>query len=171
MKKVQGDSFRREDRSAIAFDLEETVSILCPLPILAADGEDEGGIDGSKDMNGRGEACDHQRLLGDDACASRNRRGKEDGCRDVAVREVFLERQSDGAAYVGNRSLDHRLGSQHGAQLLLAAGEHDLIAAQACQAILMVGNDFRRGLGGKFLIAQFPLQPLHLLGLLRLLLE
>ena len=35
----------------------------------------------------------------------------------------------------------------------------------------MIGNDLRRGLGGKFLIAKFSLQPLDLLRLLGLLLD
>ena len=59
LEKVQGDPFCCEDGSAIAFDLEETVSILRQVPILAVDGEDERRIDGAKHMKGRGESCDH----------------------------------------------------------------------------------------------------------------
>ena len=171
MEEIQGDSFGLQDGSPIAFDLEETVSLLCAFPILAMDGQDEGCIHGLKGSHGCGKTGDDQRLLGDDACKRRCRRGKERGCRDVAEGEVFLECQSNGAPYVGNRGSDHRLRSQHGAQLLLTAGEHGLIPAQACQAILVIGNDLRRSLGGKFLIAQFSLQPLDLLGLLGLLLD
>ena len=168
MEKIQGDSFSLQDGSPIAFDLEETVSIVCAFPILAVDGQDEGRIHGPKGSHGCGETGDHQRLLGDDACERWCGRGKECGCRDVAEGEVFLECKSNGAPYVGNRGPDHRLRSQHGAQLLLAAGEHGLISAQACQAILVIGNDLGRGLGGKLLIAQFSLQPLDLLRLLGL---
>jgi len=117
-------------------------------------------------MNGRGESCDYQRLLGDDAGTRWNRRGKEGGGRDVAVREVFLERPLNGAPYVSNRRPDHRLCSQHGAQLLFAAGEYGLISAQACQSILVIGNHFGWCLGRKLLIAQLPFQPFHLLRLL-----
>ncbi len=82
-----------------------------------------------------------------------------------------MECQSNGAPYVGNRGSDHRLRSQHGAQLLLTAGEYGVISAQTFTAILVIGNDLRRGLGGKLLIAQFSLQSLDLLGLLGLLLD
>lgn len=171
LEKVQGDSFGLQDGSPIAFDLEETISILCAFSILAADGEDEGRIHGSKDSYGCGKTGDHQRLLGDDACERWCGRGKECGCRDVAKGEVLLECMSNGALYVGNRGPDHRLRSQHGSQLLLTAGEHGLISTQGCTAILVIGNDLRRSLGGKLLILQFPLQPLDLLGLLGLLLD
>ncbi len=82
-----------------------------------------------------------------------------------------MERQSDGAAYVGNRRFDHELYSQHRAQLLLAAGEHGLIPPQICQSILVIDNDLGRGLGGKFLIAEFSLQPLDLFRLFGLFFE
>jgi hypothetical protein len=95
--------------------------------------------------------------LGDDARERWCGRGKECGCRDVAEGEVFLECTSNGALYVGNRGSDHRLRSQHGAQLLLTAGENGVISAQACTAILVIGNDLGRSLGGKLLIPQFPL--------------
>ena len=171
LEKVQGDSFSLQDGSPIAFNLEETVAILCAFPILAVDGQDEGRIHGPKGLHGGGKTGDHQRLLGDDARKRWCGRGKECGCRDVAKGEVFLECTSNGAPYVGNRGSDHRLPSQHGAQLLLTAGEHRLISEQACTAILVIGNDLGRSLGGKLLIAQFPLQPLDLLGLLGLLLD
>ena len=48
LEKVQGDSFSLQDGSPIAFDLEETVSILCVFSILAVDGEDEELIHGRK---------------------------------------------------------------------------------------------------------------------------
>jgi hypothetical protein len=111
LKKVQGDPFRREDGSAIAFDLEETVSSLRQVSIPVVHEENKRGIDGAKHLNSRGESGDHQGLLGDDAGACWNRSRKEDGGCDVAMREVFLERQPNGAADVGNRSLDHQLGS------------------------------------------------------------
>ena len=111
LEKVQGDSFSLQDGSPIAFDLEETVSIVCAFPILAVDGQDEGCIHCLKGSHGCGKTGDHQRLLGDDACEGRNRRGKEGGCRDVAEGEVFMQRQSNGAPYVGNRGPDHRLRS------------------------------------------------------------
>ena len=38
LEKVQGDSFSLQDGSPIAFDLEETVSIVCAFSILAVDG-------------------------------------------------------------------------------------------------------------------------------------
>jgi len=76
-----------------------------------------------------GETGDHQRLLGDDACDGRRRSGKEYGSRDVAEAKVFLECESNGALNVGNGGLDHRLGSEHGPQLLFAAGEHGVIPA------------------------------------------
>jgi hypothetical protein len=171
LEKVQGDSFGLQDGSPIAFDLEETVSILCAFSILAVDGKDEGRIHGPKGLHGCGKTGDHQRLLGDDARARWCGREKECGCRDVAKGEIFLECTSNGTLYVGNRGPDHRLRSQHGAQLLLTADEHGLISAQACTAILVIGNDLRRSLGGKLLIPQFPLQPLDLLGLLGLLLD
>ena len=97
LEKIQSDSFSLQDGSPIAFNLEETISILCTVPILELDGQDERIIHGSKGSHGSGETCDHQRLLGDDACARRNLRGKEGGCRDVAEGEIFLKCQSNGA--------------------------------------------------------------------------
>lgn len=166
LEKVQGDSFSFQDGPSIAFDLEETVSILCPFSILAMDRQDERGVHGSKGSHSGGETGDHQRLLGDDARERWGWRGKEGGCRDVALGGIFLECQSNGAPYVGNRRPDHQLCSQHGAQLLFAAGEYGLIPAQACQSILVIGNHFGRCLGRKLLIAQLPFQPFHLLRLL-----
>jgi hypothetical protein len=129
LEKIQGKSFSPQDGSPIAFDLEETVSIVCAYSILTVDGYDKRRIHGPKGSHGGGETGDHQRLLGDDARERWGWRGKEGGCRDVAEGAVFLECQSNGAPYVGNRRPDHRLCSQHGAQLLLAAGEHGLISA------------------------------------------
>jgi hypothetical protein len=60
LEKVQGDSFGLQDGSPIAFDLEETVSILCTFSILPVDGQDEGRIHGSKGLHGCGKAGDHQ---------------------------------------------------------------------------------------------------------------
>jgi len=171
LEKVQGHSFGLQDGSPIAFDLEETVSILRRVPVLTLDGQDKGCIDRSKGLHCSGETGDDQRLLSDDACQRWCRRGKECGCRDVAMREVFLEGESNDAPYVGNRGLDHRLRSQHGPQLLSTSGKHGLIPAQACEAILVIGNDFRRGLSRKLLIAQFSFQPLDFLRLLGLLFD
>jgi len=159
LEKIQGHSFSPQDGSSIAFDLKETVSILCVFSILAVGGEDEGRIHVSKGLHGCGKAGDYQRLLGDDACARRPGRGKKRGRRNVAEGKVFLESQSNGASDVSNRGSDHRLLSQHGAQLSLTAGKHGVISAQACKTILVIGNDLRWGLGGKLLIAQFPFQP------------
>jgi len=41
LEKVQGDSFSLQDGSPIAFDLEETVSILRAFSILAMDRQDQ----------------------------------------------------------------------------------------------------------------------------------
>jgi hypothetical protein len=171
LEKVQGNSFSLQDGSPIAFDLEETVSIVCAFSILAEDRQDEGRIHCLKGSHGCGKTGDHQRLLGDDPCARWCGRGKESRGCDVAEGEVFLKCKSNGAPYVSNRGFDHRLRSQHDAQLSLTAGEHALISAQASQAILVIGNDLRWGLGGKLLIAQLSLQPVALLGLLGLLLD
>ena len=85
LEKVQGHSFGLQDGSPIAFDLEETVSILCAFSVLAMEGEDEGCIHGLKGLHGCGKAGDHQRLLGHDARARRRRRGEERGRCDVAL--------------------------------------------------------------------------------------
>jgi hypothetical protein len=159
LEKIQGHSFSPQDGSSIAFDLKETVSILCVFSLLAVEGEHEGRIHGSKGLHGGGKAGDYQRLLGDDARARRCGRGKERGRRNVAEGKVFLESQPNGASYVSYRRSDHRLLPQHGAQLSLAAGEHRVIAVQSCKTILVIGNDLRWSLGGKLLIAQFPFQP------------
>jgi hypothetical protein len=60
LEKVQGDSFGLQDGSPIAFDLEETDSIVCAFPILAVDGQDEGRIHAPKGSHGGGETGDHQ---------------------------------------------------------------------------------------------------------------
>ena len=133
LEKVQGYSFGLQDGSSIAFDLEETVSILCVRTILAVNGQNEGRIDSPKCVYCCGETGDHQRLLGDDASERRRGRRKECGRRDIAEGKIFLKCQSNGAPYVGKRGRDHRLRPQHGAQLVLTTGEHGVIAAQACQ--------------------------------------
>ena len=61
------------------------------------------------------------------------------------------------------------LGSQHGAQLLLAAGQERLILLKATKAILMVGDNVRRRLGDKLLIPQLPAESADFLLLLFLL--
>src|SRR5438067_4446366 len=101
LEKVQGHSFGLQDGPPIAFDLEETVSILCRVPVLTLDGQDKGCVDRSKGLHCSGETSDYQRLLSDDACQRWCRRGKECGCRNVAMREVFLEGESNDAPYVG----------------------------------------------------------------------
>ena len=138
---------------------------------MVMNGQDEGRIHGSKGLQGCRETGDDQRLLGDDAGACWCRNGKECNGRRVAARKIFLQRQPNSAPYVGNRRSDHRLCSQHGAQLLLTAGEHGLILAQTFQAMLVIGNDFRRSLGSKFLIAELSLQSHDLFGLFGLFLD
>jgi hypothetical protein len=127
LEEIQGNSFSLQDGAPIALDLEEAVSIVCAFSILAVDGENKGWVHCLKGSHGRGKTCDHQRLLSDDACKRRYGRGEKRGCCDVAEREVFFERKSNGAPYVGNWGPDHRLSFQHGAQLLLTAGEHGFI--------------------------------------------
>src|SRR6185295_16295462 len=62
LEKVQGHSFGLQDGSPIAFDLEETVSILRRVPVLTLDGQDKGGVDRSKGLHCSGETGDDQRL-------------------------------------------------------------------------------------------------------------
>lgn len=171
LEKIQGDSFCLQDRSPIAFDLEETLSLLRLFSIMEMDGQDEGRVYSSKGLQRCRETGDNQRLLGDDAGARWRRNGKEGNGRRVAERKIFLQRQPNNAPYIGNRRCDHRLCSQHRAQLLLTAGEHNLILAQTFQAMLVIGNNIRRGLGGKFLIAELSLQSHDLFGLFGLFLD
>ena len=124
---------------------------------MVLDGEDEGRIHGPKGLHGCRETGDDQRLLGNNAGARWCWNGKQCNGRRVAEWKIFPECQPNSAPDVGNRRSDHRLCSQHGAQLLLTAGEHDLILAQIFQAMLVIGNDLSRGFGGKFLIAELPL--------------
>jgi hypothetical protein len=138
---------------------------------MVLDGEDEGRIHGPKGLHGCRETGDDQRLLGNNAGARWCWNGKQCNGRRVAEWKIFPECQPNSAPDVGNRRSDHRLCSQHGAQLLLTAGEHDLILAQTFQAMLVIGNDLSRGFGGKFLIAELPLQSHDLLGLFGLFLD
>jgi hypothetical protein len=69
LEEIQGNSFSLQDGTPIAFDLQETVSIVCAFSILAVDGEGKGWINCLKGSYGRGKAGDHHRLLGDDACS------------------------------------------------------------------------------------------------------
>ena len=171
LEKIQGDSFGLQDRSPIAFDLEETRALLCPFSIMVMDGQDEGRVYGLKGLQSCRETGDDQRLLGDDAGAGWCWNGEKCNGRRVAEWKIFLKCQPNSAQYVGNRRSDQRLCAQHGAQLLLTAGEHDLILAQTFQAMLVIGNDLSRSFGGKFLIAELPLQSHNLLGLFGLFLD
>jgi hypothetical protein len=171
LDKIQSDSFGLQDGSPIAFDLEETISFLCPFSIMVMDGQDEGRVYGSKGLQSCRETGNDQRLLGDDAGARWCWNGKQCNGRRVAEWKIFLERQPNSAPNVGDRRFEHRLYSQHGAQLLLTAGEHDAILAQTFQSLLVIGNDFRWGLGGKFLIAELALQSQNLFGLFGLFLD
>jgi len=54
LEEIQGHSFGLQDGSPVSFDLEETVSVPCPFPILAMDGQDEGCIHSLKGSHGSG---------------------------------------------------------------------------------------------------------------------
>jgi hypothetical protein len=169
LQKIQGDPLSHENGSAVSLDPHQRLTRNDKVTFLAQDCHEQRRVDGEEGLNSGCYARDDEILLCRNCGTSGNSRRKERVGGDISQGKVFIESNADSSPDLGGRKLWHESGSQHGSQLLFAAGEHSLILSEASDTLLVVCDDLWWGLGHKVAVTKLALKALDFLNLLRFL--